>query len=78
MVTHCLLSREYEALAKKVEETKEKYSELDKQDVKCREDMKHTSDRSAKLEKSLKQEKNKVSSSVVVETKAYKVFFWYW
>ena len=55
-----VLPREYEALAKQVEETKEKFSELEKQDVKCREDIKHTNAKAKKLEHSLEQEKKKV------------------
>ncbi|XP_070213062.1 structural maintenance of chromosomes protein 4-like [Littorina saxatilis] len=57
---HGKIHKEYDTLAKQVEETKEKFSDLEKQDVKCREDIKHTNTKAKKLEKSLDQEKKKI------------------
>ena len=48
--------REYESHSKQCEDTKEKFSEFDRQDVKCREDIKHTKAKIKKLEKTLEQE----------------------
>nr|KAG5701435.1 hypothetical protein BaRGS_032767 [Batillaria attramentaria] len=58
--THAQVFKEYEALSKKCEESKEKFSDLEKQDVKCREDLKHAKAKGKKLEKSLEQEKKKI------------------
>lgn len=59
-----LFCSEYKSLVEKCEETKEKFSEYEKQDVKCREDLKHAKAKSKKLDKSLEQEKKKVGTQV--------------
>ncbi|PVD19075.1 hypothetical protein C0Q70_21634 [Pomacea canaliculata] len=57
---HCTLYKDYEWLVKQCEESKEKFSELEKQDIKYREDLKHAKARTKKLEKSLEPEKKKI------------------
>ena len=44
-----------------MEESKEKFTEYEKQDVKCREDLKHNRQKTKKLDKQLEQEKKKVN-----------------
>lgn len=44
-----------------MEETKEKFADFEKQDVKCREDLKHAKGKTKKLDKTLEQEKKRVS-----------------
>lgn len=56
-----LFLRDFEKLTKDVEETKEKFAEFEKQDVKCREDLKHAKGKTKKLDKTLEQEKKRVS-----------------
>lgn len=51
---------EYEGQVKHLEESKEKFTEYEKQDVKCREDLKHNRQKTKKLDKQLEQEKKKV------------------
>lgn len=53
-------SRQYEELNKLCEETKEKFTAFEQQDVRCREDLKHSKAKRKKLEKTLDQEKTKV------------------
>ncbi|XP_069103456.1 structural maintenance of chromosomes protein 4-like [Argopecten irradians] len=57
---HKHILKQYEDLVAKGDEAKERFSEFEKQDVKCREDMKHTKSKAKKLEKTLEQEKRKV------------------
>ncbi|XP_033759958.1 structural maintenance of chromosomes protein 4-like isoform X2 [Pecten maximus] len=57
---HKRILKQYEQLVVKGDEAKERFSEFEKQDVKCREDMKHTKSKAKKLEKTLEQEKTKV------------------
>ena len=57
-------NRDFEKLTKDVEETKEKFADFEKQDVKCREDLKHAKGKTKKLEKTLEQEKKRVSVQV--------------
>lgn len=45
-----------------MEETKEKFADFEKQDVKCREDLKHAKGKTKKLDKTLEQEKKRVSN----------------
>jgi hypothetical protein len=47
----CLNYSEYEAQVKHLEESKEKFTEYEKQDVKCREDLKHNKQKSKKKNK---------------------------
>ena len=54
-------NRDFEKLTKDVEETKEKFADFEKQDVKCREDLKHAKGKTKKLDKTLEQEKKRVS-----------------
>jgi hypothetical protein len=61
----CLNYSEYEAQVKHLEESKEKFTEYEKQDVKCREDLKHNKQKSKKLKKQLEQEKKKVSDKAI-------------
>lgn len=51
---------EYEAQMKHLEESKAKFTDYEKQDVKCREDLKHSKQKAKKLEKQIEQEKKKV------------------
>lgn len=60
-----MLCRDYEWLVKQCEESKEKFSELEKQDIKYREDLKHAKARTKKLEKSLEPEKKKVRKLLI-------------
>lgn len=57
---------EYEAQMKHLEESKAKFTEYEKQDVKCREDLKHSKQKAKKLEKQIEQEKKKVKTCSVV------------
>jgi IS1 family transposase len=55
-----IFSRALQVLQNKCDEAKAKFSEIEQQDVKCREDLKHAKAQTKKLERSLDQEKNKV------------------
>ena len=52
--------RTYEKLAEIAENKKADFAEFEQQDVKCREDLKHTKEKQKKLVKSLQKEKTKV------------------
>lgn len=47
-------------ITKFIEESKEKFTELDLQDVKVRENLKHAKSKAKKLEKQLQKDKEKV------------------
>jgi hypothetical protein len=52
--------RKFNALSKESEEKKEAFIEIEKQDVRCREDMTHTRAKGKKMVKQLEQEQKKV------------------
>ncbi|KAK3094368.1 hypothetical protein FSP39_000811 [Pinctada imbricata] len=64
--------KQYEHFVKETEDTKEKFAECEKQDVKCREDLKHTKAKSKKLDKQLEQEKKRVEELKLVPDEAAK------
>ncbi|NXK07123.1 SMC4 protein, partial [Herpetotheres cachinnans] len=55
-----LLEKKMNAITKFIEENKEKFTQLDLQDVKARETLKHAKSRAKKLEKQLEKDKEKV------------------
>ncbi|XP_071085692.1 structural maintenance of chromosomes protein 4-like [Haliotis cracherodii] len=57
---HKKIYKEYETLVKQCEETKNEFKEFERQDVKCREDLKHSKAKTKKLDKTLDQEKRKI------------------
>ena len=59
-----LCHRLYEKLSEVAEQRKADFADFEQQDVKCREDLKHTKERQKKLIKSLEKEKAKVSGQV--------------
>lgn len=63
---------EYEAQKQHLEESKEKFTEYEKQDVKCREDLKHNKQKTKKLEKQLEQEKKKAEELKLVPAESEK------
>jgi len=52
--------RKLEKITKFIEENKEKFTQLDLQDVKVRENLKHAKSKAKKLEKQLQKDKEKV------------------
>lgn len=55
--------RKYNKITKFIEENKEKFTQLDLQDVKVRENLKHAKSKAKKLEKQLQKDKEKVNGS---------------
>lgn len=53
-------SRKSNTITKFIEENKQKFTQLDLQDVKVRENLKHTKSKAKKLEKQLQKDKEKV------------------
>ncbi|KAJ8309843.1 hypothetical protein KUTeg_011708 [Tegillarca granosa] len=70
--TYTEKNQEYDNLVKLCEENKEKFAEFEKQDVKCREDLKHSRAKSKKLEKGLEQDKKKVEELKLVPEQSEK------
>ena len=58
--------RQYEELSAKCEESKEKFSEFDRLDVRLREDLKHARAKAKKLDKNVEQEKKKVREGILL------------
>lgn len=61
----CCLSRKMGKLTKFIESQKEKFTQLDLQDVEVREKLKHTKNKTKKLHKQLQKDKEKVC--VIIE-----------
>ena len=75
--THIIfLFREYESLVNKSDSLKERFTELESQDVKCREDLKHTKNKDGKLQKSIEQEKKHVRNIFEFFIFIYLFIFW--
>ena len=55
-----LYHRQYEKLSEIAEEKKADFAKFEQEDIKCREDLKHTKERQKKLVKSLEKERAKV------------------
>lgn len=64
--------KDFEKLTKDVEETKEKFADFEKQDVKCREDLKHAKGKTKKLDKTLEQEKKRVEELTLMPSELEK------
>lgn len=56
----CVLCRKLNKLTKFIESQKEKFTQLDLQDVEVREKLKHTKSKTKKLQKQLQKDKEKV------------------
>ncbi len=58
--------RQYEKLTEIAEEKKADFAKFEQEDIKCREDLKHTKERQKKLVKSLEKERAKVRPMLYV------------
>ncbi|XP_041483020.1 structural maintenance of chromosomes protein 4-like [Lytechinus variegatus] len=63
---HKKLYKQYEKLAEVAEQKKADFAEFERQDVKCREDLKHTREKQKKLVKNLQKEKTKLEGLLKV------------
>ncbi|XP_071494646.1 structural maintenance of chromosomes protein 4-like [Diadema antillarum] len=63
---HKKLCSQYEKLAESAEQKKADFAEFERQDVKCREDLKHTREKQKKLVKNLQKEKSKLETLLAV------------